>query len=92
LFIVPNQISIKRLIFLIANYGKKGYSSIDILQTLFKVTKSMPNEDLSEFQKLEFLKEIGFCHKRALEGCTSRLQILGLISKLCNSCKKMIEG
>jgi len=71
---------------------KKGYSSIDILQTLFKVTKSMPNEDLSEFQKLEFLKEIGFCHKRALEGCTSRLQILGLISKLCNSCKKMIEG
>jgi len=68
---------------------KQGYSAIDILQTLFKVTRNMKNEDLSEYQKLEYLKEIGFCHKRALEGCNSQLQLLGLISRLTNVSKKL---
>jgi len=71
---------------------KTGYSAIDILQTLFKVTKTMSNEELSEYQKLEYLKEIGFCHKRALEGCSSKLQILGLISRLHDISQKVSEN
>ncbi|KYQ94473.1 replication factor C subunit [Tieghemostelium lacteum] len=58
-----------------------GYSCIDILSTFFKVTKTIPN--LPEYQKLEFLKEIGFINYRASSGLNSFVQLTGLISKLC---------
>jgi len=67
----------------------KGYSTLDIINTFFfKVTKTLPENKLSEFLKLEYLKEIGFCHKRILEGCSSKLQLLGLLSRLCNISKE----
>jgi hypothetical protein len=34
-----------------------GYSSHDIISTMFRVTKSLPS--LSEHTKLEFIREIG---------------------------------
>ncbi|KAF1811063.1 putative DNA replication factor C subunit Rfc4 [Eremomyces bilateralis CBS 781.70] len=58
-----------------------GYSCHDIISTMFKVTKSIPN--LSEHTKLEFIKEIGFTHMRILEGVQTYLQLAGCISKLC---------
>ncbi|KAH7166085.1 P-loop containing nucleoside triphosphate hydrolase protein [Dactylonectria macrodidyma] len=39
-----------------------GYSSHDIISTMFKVTKTIPT--LSEHSKLEFIKEIGFTHMK----------------------------
>ena len=33
--------------------------------------------------KLEFIKEIGFCHMRVLDGLDSLLQMTGLVAKLC---------
>lgn len=41
------------------------------------------NSDLHEFLKLEFLREIGFCHVRIGDGVGSRLQLSGLLAKLC---------
>jgi replication factor C subunit 2/4 len=41
------------------------------------------NSDLQEFLKLEYLKEIGFCHMRIGDGVNSRLQLSGLLAKLC---------
>jgi len=57
-----------------------GYSAMDIITTLFKVAR---NSDLQEFLKLEYLKEIGFCHMRIGDGVNSRLQLSGLLAKLC---------
>jgi len=58
---------------------------MDILNTVFKVTK---NSALPEFVKLEFMKEIGFAHKQALEGCNSLMQLSGLVAALCEVSKK----
>lgn len=58
-----------------------GYSSSDIIGTLFKVTKVC---DLKEAEKLEFLKEIGFTHMRIADGINSLLQLLGLVGRLSN--------
>ncbi|CZT23751.1 probable activator 1 37 kDa subunit [Ramularia collo-cygni] len=58
-----------------------GYSCHDIISTMFKVTKSIP--DLSEHTKLEFIREIGFTHMRILEGMQTYLQLAGCVAKLC---------
>lgn len=58
-----------------------GYSSHDIISTMFRVTKTIPT--LSEHSKLEFIKEIGFTHMRILEGIQTFLQLSGCIAKLC---------
>jgi len=60
--------------------SKLGYSSRDIIGTLFKVTKG--HKEMSEGMKLEYLKEIGFCHMRIADGIDSILQLLGLVSRL----------
>lgn len=58
-----------------------GYSSHDIISTMFRVTKTIPT--LSEHSKLEFIKEIGFTHMRILDGVQSFLQLSGCLAKLC---------
>lgn len=59
----------------------KGYSAIDVITTLFRVTKSM--DALPEYLKLEYIKEIGMTHMIILEGVQSMLQLAGLIGRLC---------
>ncbi|KAK3946073.1 DNA replication factor C-like protein [Diplogelasinospora grovesii] len=58
-----------------------GYSSHDIISTMFKVTKTIPT--LSEHTKLEFIKEIGFTHMKILEGVQTLLQLSGCVVRLC---------
>ncbi|KAK3299200.1 DNA replication factor C-like protein [Chaetomium fimeti] len=58
-----------------------GYSSHDIISTMFKVTKTIPT--LSEHAKLEFIKEIGFTHMKILEGVQTLLQLSGCVARLC---------
>ncbi|KAI5303455.1 hypothetical protein KEM56_007526 [Ascosphaera pollenicola] len=58
-----------------------GYSSHDIISTMFRVTKTIPS--LSEHSKLEFIKEIGFTHMRILEGVQTLVQLSGCIARLC---------
>ncbi|TQN74672.1 Replication factor C subunit 4, partial [Colletotrichum shisoi] len=56
-----------------------GYSSHDIISTMFKVTKTIPT--LSEHSKLEFIKEIGFTHMKILEGVQTLLQLSGCVAR-----------
>ena len=56
-----------------------GYAASDIIQTLFRVTRTM---DLPEPLKLEFIREIGFTHMRISEGLNSQLQLLGCMGRL----------
>ncbi|VDM46493.1 unnamed protein product [Toxocara canis] len=57
-----------------------GYSSEDILSNTFRVCKTA---NIPEYLKLEYIKEIGLCHARAVEGVASLLQLSGLIARLC---------
>jgi replication factor C subunit 2/4 len=61
----------------------KGYSTMDVIGTLFRVTKGMDDAELPEALKLAFIREIGFAHMRAGDGITSALQLAGLAAKLC---------
>eukprot|EP00455_Lapot_gusevi_P027038 TRINITY_DN2859_c0_g1_i12.p1 TRINITY_DN2859_c0_g1~~TRINITY_DN2859_c0_g1_i12.p1 ORF type:complete len:357 (-),score=53.05 TRINITY_DN2859_c0_g1_i12:23-1093(-) len=58
-----------------------GYSSVDMIQTIFRVCK---NFDMPEKLRLEYIKEIGFTHMRIADGVDSLLQLTGLIGRLCN--------
>ncbi|KAL7534447.1 hypothetical protein ACHAWF_004835, partial [Thalassiosira exigua] len=59
---------------------RTGYSCSDIIGTLFKVAKGY---DMPEALKLEYLREIGFCHMRIADGVATLLQLLGLTARLC---------
>ena len=58
---------------------KKGYSSSDIVGTLYKVCKEL---DISEDIKLNILKQIGFTQLRISSGLGTLPQLLGLISSI----------
>lgn len=63
-----------------------GYSASDIIGTVFRVVKA--HATLPEALKLEYLREIGFCHMRIAEGVSTLLQLLGLVARL----SKMSKG
>lgn len=62
-----------------------GYSCTDIIGTMFKVTKL--HEMIPESLKLAYLREIGFTHMRVADGLNTLLQLLGLVSRLCQMVK-----
>eukprot|EP01133_Synstelium_polycarpum_P014508 gene14508-17125_t len=64
----------------------RGYSSADIISTLFRIAKSLP---LPEYQKLEYIKEIGMANLRASSGVNTLIQLSSLLAKLCLITNKM---
>ena len=66
----------------VSSLWQLGYSAFDIIGTLFKVTKNM---EMDETLKLAFIKEIGFTHMRISDGCTTLLQLSGLLARLCGT-------
>ena len=61
----------------------KGYSAEDIISSVFRVCKNLPSTEIAEFQKLQFIKEIGLTHLRINEGLTTLLQLSGMVARLC---------
>ncbi|GJJ09777.1 replication factor C subunit 4 [Clathrus columnatus] len=59
----------------------QGYSAVDIVVTMFRVVKTF--DEVPEYTKLEFIKEIGWTHMRILEGVGTLVQLGGLIARLC---------
>jgi replication factor C subunit 2/4 len=67
----------------LSELNAKGYSAMDVIGTLFRVTKNTADDaHLPEALKLAFIREIGFAHMRAGDGVNSLLQLTGLASKL----------
>lgn len=64
----------------------QGYSAEDINGNIFRLTKT--SDELSEFQKLEFIKEIGETHLRISQGVNSLLQLSSLLARLCKASKR----
>ncbi|EGO05345.1 hypothetical protein SERLA73DRAFT_174456 [Serpula lacrymans var. lacrymans S7.3] len=60
---------------------EQGYSAVDIVVTVFRVVKTF--DELPEYTKLEYIKEIGFTHMRILEGVGTIIQLGGLVARLC---------
>jgi len=60
---------------------EQGYSAVDIVGTMFRVVKSF--DEMAEYTKLEYIKEIGFTHMRILEGVGTLIQLVGLAARLC---------
>lgn len=65
----------------LAELWSLGYSCHDIVSTMFRVTKSM--DGLTEQARLDFIREIGFCHMRVLEGVQTFVQLAGCVARLC---------
>jgi len=65
---------------IMAHLWKLGYSSEDIVTSIFRVCKT---HNLPEFVKLEFIKEIGLTHLALVQGSQSLLQMSGLLGRLC---------
>lgn len=65
-----------------------GYSASDIIGTIFKISKS--HENLPEGYKLEYLREIGFTQMKIANGLATRLQLLGLLSRLSRIDRKSV--
>ena len=65
---------------IMAHLWKLGYSSEDIVTSIFRVCKT---HNLPEFVKLEFIKEIGLTHLALVQGTHSLLQLSGLLARLC---------
>jgi DNA polymerase III delta prime subunit len=71
---------VKEALDAMSQIAASGYAASDIIQTLFRVTRSY---DMPEPEKLELLREIGFSHMRISEGLNSQLQLLGCVSRMC---------
>jgi len=56
-----------------------GFSSFDILESLFQIIKTY---EIHDDLKLEFIKQLGIVHMRIYNGLSSKLQLYGLISRL----------
>jgi replication factor C subunit 2/4 len=69
----------KTAVDIISELFSKGYATVDIIQTFFKMARAM---EINEQQKLGLIKEIGFAHMRIAEGLNSKLQLLGCISRM----------
>ncbi|XP_073257367.1 replication factor C subunit 2-like [Porites lutea] len=65
----------------LAHLWYMGYAAEDIITNIFRVCK---NYDMSEYLKLEFIKEIGYTHMRIVEGVNSLLQLSGLVARMCS--------
>jgi len=66
---------------IVKSLWNKGYSAEDIITNVFRVCKT--HNDLPEFIKLEFIKEIGRTHLLIVQGTRSLLQFSALLSRLC---------
>lgn len=69
----------------LAHLYKLGYCTEDIISSMFRVVKGYK---MSEYSKLEYLKQIGLVQLRVVQGLNSMLQLRGLISHFV---KKSIE-
>ena len=59
---------------------KMGFSTLDFISTLFRVTKTYNN--VNEKIKLEWIRDMAFVHARIADGLDSSLQLNGLLAKM----------
>uniref|UniRef100_A0A8R1DVA2 Replication factor C subunit 2 n=1 Tax=Caenorhabditis japonica TaxID=281687 RepID=A0A8R1DVA2_CAEJA len=69
---------------IIHEFHRLGFSSDDIVSTLFRVVKTVElSKKVSEQLRMEYIREIAKCHMRIIQGLTSKLQLSRLVADLC---------
>ncbi|KAI1723218.1 ATPase family associated with various cellular activities (AAA) domain-containing protein [Ditylenchus destructor] len=66
-----------------------GYSVDDLMTSMFKLVKVI---DVPEALRLEFIIEIGKCHALVVQGLTTRIQLAGLVARLCHAHQKLADS
>eukprot|EP01083_Nonionella_stella_P043791 118194_1 len=94
---IPHPVQIRKILDLVRNEDikravmelnallKEGFSTLDFISTLFRVTKSY--NGVNEKTKLDWIRDMAFVHARIADGLDSALQLNGLLAKMCLSCK-----
>ncbi|KAL7422536.1 replication factor C subunit 4 [Cryptotrichosporon argae] len=59
----------------------QGYAAVDIVGTVFRVVKAF--DEVPEYTRLEFIREIGWTHMRILEGVGTLVQLGAMVARLC---------
>ncbi|KCV70677.1 replication factor C subunit 2/4 [Fonticula alba] len=67
----------------IEGFWSDGFAAVDIVTTLFRVIKYMPQDAIPEYTRLEYMREIGLTHANIVEGVATLLQLSGLVARLC---------
>ena len=62
----------------------KGYMAIDVLATMFRVCEGTPDQELGEYLRLEYIKELALAMERLVRGLDSSVQLLALLARLCH--------
>ncbi|PKY45795.1 P-loop containing nucleoside triphosphate hydrolase protein [Rhizophagus irregularis] len=71
-------------------YGD-GYSALDIVQTMMKLMKSASENEIEEDYYNDFLMEIAKTELVIKSGTDSELQVIGLVSSLCDIAKSILK-
>jgi replication factor C subunit 2/4 len=71
---------------LINNISSMGFSNTDIVNTLLQIIKKYPFK--SEKNRLLLIKELGITNIRLINGVDSKLQLFGMLVRMCNIYKK----
>jgi replication factor C subunit 2/4 len=66
-----------------AELYSSGYASVDIIGTIFRIVKTFDSSVMPEWTKLQYIKLIGQCHMKILDGQTTLVQLTGLTAQLC---------
>ena len=67
----------------------RGYSPDDLIGSMFRVSKTL--DELSEYQKLLFVQEIGKTHLLITQGVATLLQLTALLVRLVRACHRKEE-
>lgn len=71
---------------LINDISSMGFSNTDIVNTLLQIIKKYPFK--SEKNRLLLIKELGITNIRLINGVDSKLQLFGMLVRMCNIYKK----
>eukprot|EP00038_Savillea_parva_P011460 m.197706 g.197706 ORF g.197706 m.197706 type:complete len:363 (-) comp20195_c0_seq1:165-1253(-) len=59
-----------------------GYAAVDIIGTIFRIVKAFDPAVMPEWTKLQYIKLVGQCHMKILDGQTTIVQLMGLAAQL----------
>lgn len=94
----PHPLKVKEMLLLCSNnqfrpafnilkdLWDRGYSADDLIINLFRGTKNL--DEVGEWTKILFVREIGLTHMRIVSGIQTLLQLTSLVARLCRASLK----
>lgn len=87
MLLLCNQNQFRSAFDILKDLWDRGYSADDLIVNIFRVTKKL--DEVSEYTKILFVREIGLTHMRITAGLQSLLQLTSLIARLCRASRKV---